>query len=82
MKSLTIEIPDNVYEGVERRAAARGATVGEEVVALLEHATNGRDDAALIAARARMAELFRTVTGFRQTPRISREELYERGSLR
>jgi hypothetical protein len=82
MKSLTIQLPDSLYEGVERRAAARGATVGDEVVALLERATNGHDEAALTQARARMAELFRTVKGFRQTPRIPREELYERGSLR
>ncbi len=82
MKSLTIQIPDSVYEGVERRAAARGATIGQEVVALLEGATNGHEEAALAAARVRMADLFRTVKGFRQTPRIAREELYERGSLR
>lgn len=82
MKSLTIQIPDSVYEGVERRAAAHGATVGQEVVALLEHLTNGKEEAALTAARARMAELFGAVKGFRQTPRIPREELYERGSLR
>jgi hypothetical protein len=38
-------------------------------------------DRALAAARDRMRELFRTVTGFRNTPRIPREELYERGRL-
>jgi hypothetical protein len=40
------------------------------------------DDAALAAARGRMRELFRTIKGFRNSPRIPREELYERGSLR
>ncbi len=40
------------------------------------------DDAALAAARDRMRELFRTIKGFRNSPRIPREELYERGSLR
>jgi hypothetical protein len=39
-------------------------------------------DAALAAARARMQDLFRTVKGFRNSPRIPREDLYERGSLR
>jgi hypothetical protein len=39
------------------------------------------DEAALTAARDRMRELFRTVKGFRNTPRIPREELHERGSL-
>lgn len=40
-----------------------------------------RDDDVLAAARERMRHLFRTVTGFRNNPRIPREELYERGRL-
>jgi hypothetical protein len=40
------------------------------------------DDAALSAARERMRELFRSIKGFRNSPRIPREELYERGRLR
>ena len=40
------------------------------------------DDAALAAARERMRELFRTIQGFCNSPRISREELYDRGNLR
>jgi hypothetical protein len=40
------------------------------------------DDAAWIAARQRMRELFATTKGFRNTPRLPREELYDRGSLR
>jgi hypothetical protein len=39
------------------------------------------DKDALDAARDRMRELFGSVTGFRNAPRIAREELYERGSL-
>jgi hypothetical protein len=39
-------------------------------------------DAALTAARARMRELFRSVKGFRMTPKLSREELYDRRSFR
>lgn len=35
----------------------------------------------LSAAREHMRELFRTVKGFRNSPRIPREELYDRGSL-
>ena len=81
MKTLTVQIPDDVYERVERRAAARGATVHQEVVQLLERHAE-QDEAKLAAARTRMAELFRTVRGFRMAPAIPREELYERGSLR
>jgi hypothetical protein len=36
----------------------------------------------LTLPRARMQELFRTIEGFRNSPRIPREELYDRGSLR
>jgi hypothetical protein len=39
------------------------------------------DHEALAAARERMRELFRTIKGFRNSPRIPREELYERGRL-
>lgn len=39
------------------------------------------DDEVLAAARERLRELFRTTTGFRNTPRIPREELYDRGRL-
>ena len=40
------------------------------------------DDAAWTAARQRIRELFANTKGFRNTPRIPREELYDRGSLR
>jgi hypothetical protein len=45
-------------------------------------AVTSPDDAALAAVRDRMRELFRTITGFRNSPRIPREEFYDRGSLR
>jgi hypothetical protein len=38
--------------------------------------------AALTAARERLRELFGTIKGFRNSPRMPREELYKRGSLR
>jgi hypothetical protein len=40
------------------------------------------DSAALAAARDRMRELFSTIKGFRNSPRIPREELYDRGRVR
>lgn len=36
----------------------------------------------LTLPRERMQELFRTIKGFSNSPRIPREELYDRGSLR
>ena len=40
------------------------------------------EDKALAAARDRMRHLFSTIKGFRNSPRIPREELYERGRIR
>jgi hypothetical protein len=40
------------------------------------------DDGTVAAARDRMRELFSTIKGFRNSPRIPREELYDRGRVR
>ena len=82
MKTLTLELPDDVYERAERRAMNRGTSLGQEAAEWLARFSVAADDQALAAARTRMQELFRTVRGFRMTPRINREELYGRGSLR
>jgi hypothetical protein len=82
MKTLTLELPDEVYEGAERRASDVGSSLRQEAVEWLARYSGAADDQAQAAARTRMLELFRTVKGFRMTPKISREELYERGSLR
>lgn len=82
MKTLTVQIPEDVYERVQQRAAARGATLDQEVADLLAGVQTEQEEARLAAARTRMRELFRTVRGFRLSPAIPREELYERGSLR
>lgn len=113
MKSLTLELPEEIYERAERRAAARGTTLREHATQVLSTFANCEDgDAAaaladqhplslsdsmppggtpprvdpdeqiLISARARMRELFASVTGFQIGAKIPREELHERGSLR
>ncbi len=40
------------------------------------------ENEAWAAARERMREVLQTTKGFRNSPRIPREELYERGRLR
>jgi hypothetical protein len=40
------------------------------------------DESSRNVIRDQMRELFRVIKGFRNSPRILREELYERGSLR
>ena len=82
MKTLTVNIPDHLYERTERRAAARGATLDQEVTEILEKCTIADEVTSAAAARVRMADLFRTVKGFRMYAKIPREELYDRGRVR
>lgn len=49
-------------------------------IELIERSDAESADVKLAAARARIKELFGSVEGFRMTPKIPREELYERGS--
>ena len=42
---------------------------------------SGSEDEAWAAARDRMRDVLATTKGFRNSPRIPREELYERGRL-
>lgn len=81
MKTLSIDLPDDLYDRAERRAAHRGTSLQKEVVGLVERFTQEGNGDSIAAARARMQELFRTVRGFRMTPKIPREELYERGGV-
>ncbi len=81
MKALTIELSDDLYNHVQDRAAERGISPQQQVVEIIERFTDHGNGAELAAARTRMQELFRTVHGFRLTPRIPREELYERGRV-
>ncbi len=46
-----------------------------------EEVAPAANDAELAVARERMRELFQTVKGFRNSPRIPREELHERGCV-
>ena len=82
MKTLVLELPDDVYERAQRRALERGTSINEAAAELLAGGSAAADDQILAAARTRMQELFRTVTGFRMAPKIPREELHERGSVR
>ena len=81
MKTLTVKIPDELYDHAERRAAERGETLEDYVVELVKH-SNGevvsdsrRDPAVLLAALDK---------GRNRTPvgPLNRDELYDRNVLR
>jgi hypothetical protein len=82
MKTLTVQLPDEVYDLAEKRAAEKGVSLGQEVVNLVVRLGEQGDEDIVRAARVRMQDLFRAVKGFRVTPKIAREELHERRSLR
>ena len=52
MKTLTLELPDEVYERAERRASDRGTSLGQEAVEWLASFSGAADDQVLAAARA------------------------------
>jgi hypothetical protein len=81
MKAMTIELPDDVYERVQGRAAERGVSPQQEVVEIVSRFSENGNGDSLAAARVRMQQLFDSVHGFRLIPRITREELYERGRV-
>jgi cytochrome P450 len=81
MKTLTVKLPDALYEHAERRAAERGETLAEYVVELVKD-SNGQivseprpDSTALLIALDK---------GRNQAPvgPLSRDELYDRNVLR
>ena len=82
MTTVTLELPDQVVLRVQQRAVSRGVSLSQEVSDILETTTNGSHDVQRIDAIRRMNELFDQGSGFRAEPRIPREELSERGSLR
>jgi hypothetical protein len=81
MTILSVEVADDVLQRAERRAAAMGTSIQNEVTDLIDRLGSDSDDELLAAARLRMQELFRTVSGFRGATKIPREELYDRGRL-
>ena len=84
----TYETSATVEDQGEVRVAGVPFAPGTEVQITIspklrsENEVTPPEDEALAAARNRMRELFRTIKGFRNSPRIPREELYERGHLR
>ncbi len=81
MKTLTLEVPDDVYERAERRAAELGSSLQEECVELVARLSAEQDNNQLTSQRTQLEELFRSTQGFRMGSKIPREELYERGRV-
>lgn len=75
MKEISIKIDDDLYRRASRKVENIDAEVNQRVTEYLE-SVNGDDD--VLAARARMAELFAATKNFGVGLRPSREEMHER----
>ena len=89
MKSLTVQLPDKLYDRAERHAAERGATLHETVVEFVTRCYGAEDDASATcdpASRALdVSGLLNALDrGHNRTPlgRLNRDELYDREVLR
>ena len=80
MKEISIKIDDELYRRASGKVANLEAEVNQRVTDYLE--TIDGDDDGIIAARSRMADLFRTTSNFGVGLRPSREEMHEPRSIR
>ena len=79
MKEISIKIDDNLYRRASRKIEDLEGKVNQRVAEYLESVNGGDDN--IVAARARMAELFSQTTNFSVGLRPSREEMCERGKV-
>jgi hypothetical protein len=75
MKEISIKIDDDLYRRASQKVSDLEADVNQRVTEYLE-SVNGDDD--VVAARARMTELFAATKNFGVGLRPSREEMHER----
>lgn len=88
MKTVTVQLPDEVYERAERRAAERGVSLPDEIAAYLRHFSEGAaprlaangDDERSVTVR----QLFAALDAGRNVRSVSpvmRDEFYDRPIL-
>ena len=90
MKTLTITLPDEIYEAAEQAAGQRGETLHSEIVTWVAQScrsgeSNGTHGNGSVATEANLSELFAALDrACNVTPvgKLQREELYDRRVLR
>ena len=81
VESLAARSSDRAEQSAQRLQATF-AKFSRDMGDRIAESTGTKQDNARMGAIHRMNELFEQVSGFQVEPRIPREELYERGSLR
>lgn len=85
MRTLTVEIPEEVYERAERRAAAQGAALTEEIAQWLRQYGEVRENSTIDGAKTNLDKLFSALDHARNSTPIGplkRDELHDRDVLR
>jgi hypothetical protein len=86
MKTVTIELSDELFDRARRRAAERGASLQEQVVELVkEFSAEGNGQHALSPHETNLNRLFAALDKSRNAKPIGklvRSELYDRDVLR
>ena len=75
MKEISIKIDDDLYRRASQKIEDLEGEVNQRVTEYLE-SVNGDDN--IVAARARMVELFSQTTNFRVGVRPTREQMHDR----
>lgn len=76
MKSITVSVPDDVYQAAKVRAAENGTSVGAIVTAFLTSLV--RSQAAFEALEAQQQRVLDGIERFRASDRASRDEAHDR----
>lgn len=82
MTTVTLELPDQLVQAVQKQALDRGVTLSQQVSDLLEESSLGSRECSRMDAIERMDQLFKQVQGFQVEPNMTREELHDRERLR
>ena len=83
MKTLTVELSEDIYERAERRAAAHGTTLRQQATQLLRDFANSHADATISGGDvSRLFAALDTARNVKPVGSLRRDELYDRDVLR
>ena len=85
MRTLTDELPEDIYERVERLATAHGTTLGQQTTQLLRDFADRQAEAAGTVSGGEVSRLLAALDKGRNVKPVGllrRDELYDRDILR
>ena len=85
MKTLTVELSEDIYERAERLAVAHGTTLGQQTTQLLREYADRQTEAVGTVSGGDVSRLFAALDKGRNVKPVGslrRDELYDRDILR